>query len=69
MVVNSIEQSSNAFERGLRRGDVITAVKRNRVESPSEFFNEIQRSVDDGDKAILLTIERNNVKQFIAFEL
>ncbi|MCR9131487.1 MAG: Do family serine endopeptidase [bacterium] len=69
VVVNSIEESSNAFERGLRRGDIITAVKRNRVESPSEFFNEIQRSVDDGDKAILLTIERNNVKQFIAFEL
>ena len=69
VVVNNIEQNSNAYERGLRRGDVITAVKRNRVENPSEFYSEIQQSVEDGDKAILLTIERNNVKQFIAFEL
>ena len=69
VVVSSVEQSSNAFERGLRRGDVITAVKRKRVESPSEFYNEIQRSVDAGDKAVLLTIERQNTKQFIAFEL
>lgn len=69
VVVSSVEQSSNAFERGLRRGDVITAVKRKRVESPSEFYNEIQRSIDAGDKAVLLTIERQNTKQFIAFEL
>ena len=69
VVVNSIEQSSNAFERGLRRGDVITAVKRKRVESPSEFYDEIQRSIDSGDQAILLTVERQNSKQFIAFEL
>jgi serine protease Do len=69
VVVNSIEQSSNAFERGLRRGDVITAVKRKRVENPSEFYDEIQRSIDSGDQAILLTVERQNTKQFIAFEL
>ncbi len=69
VVVNSIEQSSNAFERGLRRGDVITEVKRKRVESPSEFYDEIQRRIETGDQAILLTIERQNTKQFIAFEL
>lgn len=69
VVVNSIEEGSNAFERGLRRGDVITAVKRNRVENPSEFYQEVKNAVEDGDKAILITIERNNVKQFIAFEL
>ncbi len=69
VVVNSIEQSSNAFERGLRQYDVITAVKRKRVDSPSEFYDEIQRSIDSGDRAILLTIERQNTKQFIAFEL
>ncbi|MGB0346684.1 MAG: hypothetical protein ACPGGA_04305, partial [Balneolaceae bacterium] len=64
-----IEQSSNAFERGLRRGDVITEVKRKRVENPSEFYDEIQERIESGDRAILLTIERQNTKQFIAFEL
>jgi len=69
VVVNGIEESSNAYERGLRRGDVITAVKRKRVDSPSEFYDEIQRGIDSGDRAILLTIERQNTKQFVAFEL
>lgn len=69
VVVMEIEQSSNAFERGLRRGDVITEVKRKRVENPSEFYDEIQERIESGDRAILLTIERQNTKQFIAFEL
>ncbi len=69
VVVNDIEQGSNAYERGLRRGDVITAVKRKRVETPSEFYEEIQQAMEKGDRAILLTIERQNTKQFIAFEL
>lgn len=69
VVVNGIEESSNAYERGLRKGDVITAVKRKRVDSPSEFYDEIQRGIDSGDRAILLTIERQNTKQFVAFEL
>merc|ERR1711879_133327 len=69
VVVNRIEESSNAYERGLRKNDVITAVKRSTVETIDEFYKEVQKSVDNGDKAILLTIERNNMKQFIAFRL
>ena len=69
VVVSKIEESSNAYERGLRRGDVITSVKRRNVENASEFYEEIEKSMDKGDKAVLLTIERGNQKQFIAFEL
>tara|TARA_Y100001935_G_scaffold217449_1_gene189666 strand:+ start:112438 stop:113967 length:1530 start_codon:yes stop_codon:yes gene_type:complete len=69
VVVNRIEESSNAYERGLRKNDVITAVKKSTVETIDEFYKEVQKSVDNGDKAILLTIERNNMKQFIAFRL
>ena len=69
VVVNKIEESSNAYERGLRRGDVITAVKRKTVKDDDEFYKSIQKSIEDGDKAVLLTVERNNSKQFIAFEL
>lgn len=69
VVVSQIQQSSNAYERGLRKGDVITAVKRRKVENTSQFYKEIKNRIDEGDKAVLLTIERNNQKLFIAFEL
>lgn len=69
IAVNRISEASNAFERGLLRGDVITSVKRNKVTSVKEFYEEVEESIEKGDKAILLTIERNNLKQFVAFEL
>ncbi|MCG8374457.1 MAG: Do family serine endopeptidase [Balneolales bacterium] len=69
VIVNSIEEASNAFERGLREEDVIIAVKRKPVEDAEDFYQEIERSIENEDKAILLTIERNNSKQFIAFEI
>lgn len=69
VVVSEISESSNAFERGLQRNDIITAVKRKKVKSVQQFYDEIIQSFEDGDKAILLTIERNNMKQFIAFKL
>ncbi len=69
VVVNRIKESSNAFERGLQKGDVITSVKRKKVQTPEEFYDEVQKSIKNGDKAILLTVERKNLKQFIAFEI
>ncbi|GAB5409920.1 MAG: DegQ family serine endoprotease [Balneolaceae bacterium] len=69
VVVSKVSESSNAFERGLQKGDVITAVKRKKVETTEEFFKEVEKSTENGDQAILLTIERNNMKQFIAFRL
>lgn len=69
VVVTSIEESSKAYDRGLRKGDVITAVKRKTIENEQEFYKEIDKSMENGDKAVLLTIERRGSKQFIAFEL
>lgn len=69
VVVNKVSESSNSFERGLQRGDIITAVKRNKVETSEEFYKEVEKIAENGDKAVLLTVERNNMKQFIAFRL
>jgi serine protease Do len=69
VVVREISESSNAFERGLQRGDVITAIKRKKVSTVEQFYEEVERSTEKGDQAILLTVERNNLKQFIAFRL
>ncbi len=69
VVVIRISESSNSFERGLQRGDIITAVKRKKVETSEEFYKEVEKIAENGDKAVLLTVERNNMKQFIAFRL
>ena len=69
VLVQGLKESSNAYQRGLRNEDVISAVKRKSINNEDEFFLEVNRSLAAGDKAILLTIERNNLKQFIAFRM
>lgn len=69
VVVNRIETTSNAYERGLRRGDVITEVKSRKVETAKEFYTELEKLEKEGDDVVLLTVIRSGTKQFIAFEL
>jgi serine protease Do len=69
VVVDKIKNSSNAYERGLRRGDVITSVKNKKVETEKEFYDELEKLEEKGDEVVLLKIIRNNGNQFIAFEL
>ncbi len=69
VVVSKIEESSSAYERGLRRGDVITSVKNRKVEDADAFYNELEKLSEKGDEVVLLSILRNDAKQFIAFEL
>lgn len=69
VVVGDISQASNAYERGLRSDDVITRVKRTKVETSGEFYDEVEKAAEAGDEVILLTVLRNDVEQYIAFEL
>ncbi|MDR9418013.1 Do family serine endopeptidase [Gracilimonas sp.] len=69
VVVMNIQRSSSAYERGLRRGDVITAVKQTKVSTSEEFYEEVETAVAEGDQVILLTVLRDNLIQYLAFEL
>jgi len=69
VVVNRIDQGSEAYDRGLRRGDIITQVDRENVDSPNEFYDEIEKVMDAEQEVVLLTVIRSGVRQFIAFEL
>lgn len=68
-VVNRVNESGAAYERGLRTGDVIIAVKQKKVSSAADFYSEAEAAIETGDEVLLLTIIRNNLKQYIAFEL
>jgi serine protease Do len=69
VVVSRINEASAAFERGLRQGDLITAVKQRKVTSATDFYEEVEKAVESGDNIILLTLIRNDLKQYLAFEL
>ncbi len=68
VVVTDISEGSNAYERGLRSSHVIVAVQKNRISTARDFYNEIETAVENNE-VILLTIRRENLEQYIAFEL
>lgn len=69
VIVTNIKRNSKAYERGLRNGDVITAVKKTKVGNTKEFYKEVRKNIDSESNAILLTVERQNFRLFVAFEL
>ena len=67
LVVGTIEQSSNAYRRGLRQGDLVLEVNRQAVSSTEDVQKAIG-SAKPGD-AILLNIIRDGQTRILAFEL
>ncbi|MEX0778141.1 MAG: DegQ family serine endoprotease [Balneolales bacterium] len=66
VVVENIDQRSDAYRNNLRQGDVIIAVNRTAVSSPSEF-NEIVSNHPAGE-VLLLQVVRQGTRFFVAFE-
>lgn len=69
VVVTNISQRSNAFRQGLREGDVITSVARQRIRNVGEFNQIMSQLVEEGDQVVLLRILRGGNGLFLAFEL
>jgi serine protease Do len=67
VVITSIDPASAAARAGLRVGDLIRAVDRERVESTDDF-NKILANAKKGD-TILLTLSREGNGFFVAFTL
>jgi serine protease Do len=67
VVVTEIDQGSAAFRAGLREGDLIRSVNRQRIQTVSEF-NQILQGAKRGD-TVLLQIARRGGSLYLAFEL
>lgn len=67
VVVTDIDQASAAYRAGLREGDLIRSVNRQRLQNVSEF-KQLTRDLKRGD-SVLLQVVRRNGSSFLAFEL
>jgi serine protease Do len=66
VVVRDIKQTSDAFQNGLRQGDVIVEINRVPISGVSDFNNVMSR-VKAGDEVLLLVITEGHTR-YVTFE-
>ena len=69
LVVTDIAPTSEAYEKGLRAGDLITEAGQQRVTSIADFEARLAEAKDAGRKSILLLIRRDGDPRFIALSV
>ncbi len=69
LVVTGIDEASAAFDKGLRRGDVITEAGQEKVASAADLSAAIDAARDAGRTSLLLLIERAGEPRFMALPL
>jgi serine protease Do len=69
LVVMAVDDTSEAFEKGLRAGDVITEAGQNAVSSIVDLEDRITEARDEGRKSILLLVRRGGDPRFVALSL
>lgn len=66
LVITDMDETSQAFEKGLRSGDVITEAGQQAVGSVDELNARIAEAKDAGRKSLLLLIRREGEPRFVA---
>ncbi|MBU1376015.1 MAG: Do family serine endopeptidase [Alphaproteobacteria bacterium] len=68
-LVDSVEQSSDAGTKGLRRGDVITLVNGRAVAAPAEFAAVVDAAKKAGRTSVLIGVYRNGRTAFLPIKV
>ncbi len=69
LAVTDVDETSEAFEKGLRAGDVITEAGQQKVTSIEDFETRLQDVKDAGRKSLLLLVRRAGDPRFVALSL
>lgn len=69
LVILSVDEVSEAWEKGLRAGDIITEAGQQKVVLISDLESRISEAKDAGRKSLLLLIRRNGEPRFVALNL
>ena len=66
LVVTDIDETSEAYEKGLRSGDLITDAGQEKVASIADLTARIDAAREAGRKSVLLLIRRDGEPRFVA---
>jgi len=69
VAVVTVDEESDAFEKGLRTGDLIAEVGQMLVERPADVSKAIQAAKDAGRKSVLFLVRRDGNPRFVALSL
>ena len=69
LVVVNVDEASEAFEKGLRMGDVITEAGQQKVAELSDLDDRIKEAKEGGRKSLLLLVRRAGEPRFVALTL
>ena len=69
IAVATVAEDSEAFEKGLRQGDVITEAGQQKIETLSDLEERVEEAREAGRRSILMLIRREGEPRFVAVSL
>lgn len=69
LVVKSVDEGSDAYEKGLRAGDLIVEAGQQKIASIADLEERIESARDAGRKSFLMLIRREGDPRFVALSL
>jgi len=69
LVIMSVDEASEAWEKGLRAGDVITEAGQQKVAEIADLEARIDEAQEAGRKSLLLLVRRSGEPRFVALNL
>ena len=69
IAIVAVDESTEAFEKGLRAGDVITEAGQQKVTTLSGFSAQVDAALEAGRKSVLLLVRRGEDPRFVALSL
>ncbi len=69
LVVRAVDETTEAFDKGLRAGDVITEAGQQKVQTVADLEERIEAAKEAGRKSLLLLVRRQDEPRFVALSL
>ncbi|WP_348527232.1 PDZ domain-containing protein, partial [Mesorhizobium sp.] len=66
LVVTDVDPDSDAADRGIQPGDVITSINSNEVNTTDDVSKAMTDAAKAGRKAVLMQITRDDSNRFVA---
>ena len=66
VAVGNVDESSEAFEKGIRPGDVISEIAQQPVSTPQDVADRFEAAREAGRKSVLLLVRRDGQPRFVA---